>query len=188
MGKNTMMNKKSSLTILAVMVITGSLFMSKPAYAANGFFGGSNFFTGLVEFISQKFGLDKTKVQSVLQDYQKQKMATIIPRPTMTPQQQEDAEKKRFDVLVTQGKITNAQETAIIAELAALRAKYPFDQNTTPDKRKTQMQDIQKELQAWAHAQNIPLGYIMRVRGGFGEEIGNGGVRKGRDFQTGLHP
>ncbi len=175
-----MINKKSSLTILAVMVITGSLFMSKPAYASNGFFGGGNFFTGLVEFISQQFGLDKAKVQSVLQDYQKQRMATITPRPTMTPQQQEDTEKKRLDVLVSQGKITSAQETAIITELAALRAKYPFDQNTTPDKRKTQMQDMQKELQAWAQSQNIPLGYVMRVRGGFGEEINEGGTREGR--------
>ena len=34
--------------------------------------GGGNFFSGLINFISQKFGLDKTKVQSAMSDYRKQ--------------------------------------------------------------------------------------------------------------------
>ena len=176
-----MINKKKVVTIIAVTLIVGALFVSVPAYAADSGFKGGNFFSGLVEFISQKLGIDKTKVQSAVQEYQQQKKATITPRPTMSSQQQQDAEKKRLDLLVSQGKITQDQENAIITELKAMMAKYPFDKNATQDQRKTQITNMQNELKAWLQSpqgQEIDQTYVLPMlrRGGVGGRM-NGNFR-----------
>ena len=175
-----MKNKKRIITIFAVTLMTGSLFVSQPVHAANGGFIGGNFFSGLIQFISQKFGLDKTKVQTAVQDYQKQTKATITPRPTMSPDQQQAVEKKRLDPLVSQGKITGDQENAIIAELEAMRTKYTFDKNATPDQRKTQMTNMQNELKTWAQSQGIDSTYVVPA---FGQGRGPGGRMNGGGFR-----
>ena len=173
-----MMNKKKLVTLGTLAVIVGTLFVSRPAYAAEkGGFWGGNFFSGLVTFISQKFGLDKTQVQNAVQDYKKQTMATITPRPTMSPESKQTAEKKRLDTLVSQGKITTDQENAIIAELEAVQAKYKLDASAAPEQRKTQMQSIQSELKSWATSQGIDISYLMM--GGNGRGMG-GGMRGNR--------
>lgn len=173
-----MISKNKIVPVFAVALITGSLFIvSKPAYAANRGMWGGNLFSDLVTFISQKFGLDKTKVQNAVQDFKKQKEASITPRPTMSPQQQEDAEKKRLDPLVAQGKITQDQENAIIAELATLRATYKFDQNETPEQRKTQMTNMQDELKKWASDNKIDPQYVLSF--GRGRGMGEGKIEGG---------
>lgn len=185
-----MINKKHIVSVLTVALIAGSLFtVSKPAYAAQGGMRGGNFFSDFITFISQKFGLDKTQVQTAMQDFQKQKQAMIPPRPTLSPQQMQDAEKKRLDPFVTQGKITQPQEDAIIAELATLRAKYMFDANTTPDQRKTQMAAMQNELKTWEQAQGINPSYVMMF--GQGRGIGDGrmnGNFRGRGPRPSITP
>jgi len=81
-------------------------------------------------------------------------------------------EKTRLDALVTAGKITSDQETAIINELAALKTKYSATSMSglTPAQRKTQMTARRDEIVAWAKSQGIDSSYIM---GGFGigEEV-----------------
>ncbi|MCL4374787.1 hypothetical protein M1523_02910 [Patescibacteria group bacterium] len=172
------MNKKPWLSLIAVVLVTGTILsVSQPAYAANGWLGNNNVFSRLVEFISQKFGLDKTQVQNAVNDFKQQEKAKITPRPTMTPEDQQAREKKRLDNSVSQGKITQAQEDAIIAELNALKTKYPFSSTTTADQRKTQMQNLQNELQSWAQANgiNAKLIWPIGVGGGFvGEMRGMG--------------
>jgi hypothetical protein len=156
-----MIQKKKALSIIAGILMAGSIvFVSQPAFAATKNPGG-NFFSGLVEYIVQTFHLDKTQVQSAVQNYQQQKKATITPRPTMSPEQRTAAEKKRLDVLVSQGKINAGQETAILSELETLRGKYPVDQNVTPDQRRTQRQNMQNELKTWAESQKIDPRYVM---------------------------
>jgi polyhydroxyalkanoate synthesis regulator phasin len=155
-----MVTKKQILSTIASVVVIGSVVaVPVPAYAAgNGWFGGGNFFSKFVDFFAQKFGLDKTQVTNAMTDFR--------------TQQTKDREKKRLDPLVTQGKITADQETAIITELDALRAKYPFNpqDGKTPDQRNTDRQNMQNEWKAWAQANNIdptiagPVG--MRMMGG----------------------
>ena len=172
------------ISILAGTVIAGSVFtLSGSVYAANGTTGGGNFFSGLITFIAQKFGLDKTKVQTAVQDYQKQVKATITPRPTLTPQQMEETEKKRLDPFVTQGKITQAQEDAILAELTTVRSKYTFTANETQDQRKTQKTNMQNELKTWAQGQGIDPTYLMSPLG-----RGPGGGGKGPGFRGRMGP
>lgn len=169
------MNKKKAVSLIAVAVLIGSLFATtQSAYAANGGFLGGNFFTNFIHFLSQKFGLNLTtaQVQSAVQDFKQQRKAMITPRPTMSPQQQQDAEKKRLDPLVIQGKITTAQESAIIAELDLVRSENKFDPNETPAERKAQMTNIQNALTVWAKANSIDPTYM--TFGGMGRGIGRG--------------
>jgi len=87
-------------------------------------------------------------------------------------------EKTRLDKLVSSGKITADQETAIINELAALNTKYNLS-SLTGAQRKTQMQAMQAELKTWAASQSpsINLAYLMPFGGGFGGPRGGMGGR-----------
>lgn len=117
--------------------------------------------------ITQKFGLDQNQVQSVFDQFQKDQKQNRV-------QKNEDMQKKRLDQLVQQGKITSAQEQAIIDELASLKNKYNSDnlKNETVDQRKSQFQAMQDELKSWAKSQGIDPTYLMP---GFGM----GGFKRG---------
>jgi len=174
-----MKKQKITLSILILTVLATTLFVAPIAFA-QGTTNTSkpNFFQGLITYIEQKFGLNKDQVTQAVNDYKAQVKATITPRPTLTPDQIQAQEKARLDKLVTAGKITAAQETAIIAELAALNTKYNLS-SLTGTQRKTQMQAMQAELKTWATSNNINLANLMPFgmggpRGGMG---GKGGFR-----------
>jgi hypothetical protein len=182
-----MVSKKKILSIMVVFFMISPLLASlQPAYAANGLFGGGGFFSRLVDYIAQKFNLDKNQVQNAMTDFQKQEKANFSPRPrpSIDPQAIQDREKQRLDNLVKAGKITQDQENAIIAELASLREKYPFNtqNNLTQEQRKTQMQNMQTELKSWAQSNNIDFSYVL----GGGFEGRKGGI--GRGFWQGPKP
>ena len=147
-----MISKNKVLTAILVTVIgTFSLGVTQVHAQAN-----TNPFSGLIQFISQKFGLDQGKVQTAVTDYkntQKQQFK----------QTQQQNEKNRLDTLVKQGKITSNQEQAIITELTVLNTKYnPANfNNLTAAQRKQQRTDEQTEVNAWAKSQNIDPKYIL---------------------------
>jgi hypothetical protein len=163
------MKKQKLLVAISTIILTGTTFLAVPQIFAQSPANNQhlNFFQELVQFFSQKFGLDKTQVQSALTDFKNQQKANITPRPTFSPQQMTDREKTRLDQLVKDGKITTDQETAIINKLASLRTKYNLgSQNTlTADQRKTQTTNMRDEIVAWAKSQGIDSSYVM---GGFG--------------------
>ncbi len=173
------MNKQKILSSISAVILTGTALVATPQIYAQtpGTSPHMNFFQELVQFISQKFGLDQTQVQTAVTEFQQQKRATITPRPTLTPQQISDRDKTRLDQLVSSGKITSDQETAIINELAALRAKYNFrsSANLTPAQRKTQMTTMHDEIVAWAKSQGIDSSYVMGGFGAGGRGPGMGG-------------
>lgn len=171
------MHKNKFIPLLIIFLISGSLILTpKSAYAAYGHFGGGNFFTNFIEFISQKFGLDKTLVQNAVADFRKQEASKITPRPTMDPADWQAREKIRLDKLVSDGKITTAQEAAILAEMITLRAKYPFNPEKGDDRddRKKQMSGFQADWKAWATANNIDPNIVwpMGPKGIPGEKRG----------------
>ena len=168
-GENMNTQKKKISTAVLALVI-GLTIISQPIYAAGPGFFGSNFFSGFIDFISKQFNLNKTDVQTALKTYQAQRKVTITPKPSMSPEARQAAEKARLDKLVTQGKITGDQENAIIAILA----KYPQDPNATPEQRETQMTSMQNELKTWAASQKLDLNSILPM---FGFGKGRGGQR-----------
>jgi len=179
-----MKTKNKILSIVASFILVGSsVAVVKPTYAfSGGLFGSGSYFTKLVDFISQKFGLDKTQVQTAVNDFHAQQKATLTPRPTPSADDIKAQEKRRLDPFVTQGKITADQETAIIAELGAVRAKYPAVSGETPDQRKTRMTNIQTDLTAWAKANNVDSKYVLPMAGGRGMMGGERGkMGEGRE-------
>ena len=154
---------------MAVIVMLGAISTAAlPAYASDGSTGGGNFFSGLIQFISQKFGLDKTQVQTAISDYKTQYKQK---RPTPDPAKIDAMEKNRLDKLVSAGKITSDQESAILTELAALRAKYPMNiSGQTKEQRQQNVQNFQNDWKTWADSQGINPELIMP---------GPGGIRKG---------
>jgi transposase-like protein len=158
------MTTKKIVLPLAVAVLTmGTLFVTPEAHAQGFGGGGGNFFSGLIQFISQKFGLDKTQVQNAVNEYHQQNKANLTPRPSRSPEEIQASEQKRLDALVQQGKITSDQEKAILAELSSIRSKYNPDslKNLTPQERRTKMQGIRDELVAWAKSQGIDSSYVL---------------------------
>jgi competence protein ComGC len=157
------MIKQKLMTIFTALVILFAGVPSAiPAYASFGN-TGTNFFSDLIQFVSQKFGLDQAKVKSAVTEYQNQNRQKM-------QQNMQDREKTRLDALVTQGKITVDQKNAIIAEQAKLRAEYnSADQkNLTADQRKQQFQKKQEEIKAWAQSQGIDASYVMPFGGRMG--------------------
>ena len=180
-----MISKKILVPVFAFFVLLGgSLFIAPPAHAQGTNSGGGNFFSGMVQFIAQKFGLDKTQVQSAINDYHTQNKANITPRPTPSAQDLQTRDKTRLDKLVSAGKITTAQEQAILDELTSLRSKYKFDKSLTANQRKSQMQAMQADLKSWATSQGINPSYILMF--GMGGPGGRGMRRT--DGIWGLRP
>ncbi|MCL5970623.1 MAG: hypothetical protein M1450_03935 [Patescibacteria group bacterium] len=151
----------------AVISIFGSTFFAvMPAYASNGSFGGGNFFSGLIQFIANKFGLDQNQVKSAVTDYRNQQKQNIQAK-------MQNREKVRLDQLVKDGKITSDQEKAILNEIAALRTKYnPANiKGETLKQRQQNLQNMQNDWKNWASQQKIdpnlirPFGRGERMSG-----------------------
>lgn len=178
------MIRKDIIHVLALLVIAGSGLAAVPTAYAQSTPPPQhmNFFQEFIQFISQKFGLDKTQVQNAVTDFQNQKRASMAPRPTLSPDQIAAREKIRLDQYVKEGKITVDQEKAIIDELQVIRSKYRLDnlRNITPDQRHTQMQAMRDELINWAKTNGIDSSYILP--GMMGRGMGMGMEMKGRGW------
>jgi len=172
-----MKSKKLMVPLTMLVVLSSLLFIAPAAHAQSSGGSNTNFFSGLINYIAQKFGLDKTQVTSAVNDYKNQNKPT--PRPTLTPDQIQAREKARLDKLVSAKTITSAQEQLILDEETALRTKYnPANfKNLTPDQRKQQFQQEQTDIKTWATANNIDPKYLMPGFGGpmMGGMHGRGG-------------
>jgi hypothetical protein len=160
-----MLSKKIFIPLVVLTFISTMLFVV-PVTHAQGSTSNTqgNFFQGFVQFFAQKFGLDKTQVQSAVNDYRTQIRPKITPRPTPSAQDIQNREKSKLDKLVSQNKITAVQEQLILDELSALHSKYNFN-NLTPDQRRTKMQEMLNELKTWAQSQRINQGYVLPLIG-----------------------
>jgi hypothetical protein len=146
-------------TFVSVLMVGSVIALPVPAYASNGWLGGG-YFSGLITYIEQKFGLDKTQVQNAVNEYKAS--ITPSPRPTPNPQAMQTREKQRLDKLVSSGKITAGQETAILAEFVTLQAQD-----------KTNPKNMQNDWKIWATANGIDPTLVMPF-GGMGGRTDRG--------------
>lgn len=114
------------------------------------------FYSQLIDRIASAFGLDKTKVKTVVDQLHTEK------------KQEMDAKMKkgmttRLDAAVKAGKLTEAQKAAIIKKMDEEKA------NMTTKERKTAMEKKRTDMEAWAKSQGIDPSYLkfgMGRRGG----------------------
>lgn len=79
-----------------------------------------------------------------------------------TPNQITVEQKIKLDQFVKEGKINSFQETAIIGELALIRAKYSPEllRSLTPKERKAKITEMRNEIISWAKFNNIDSVYL----------------------------
>lgn len=165
------MNTKNTLAVLAVTGFLGlGILNSGAVYAQENVAVVSkpNFFSAVVDKISATFGLDKAKVQAVVDEVEKEHKATM--NTEMKKRQEE-----RLNKLVSEGKITEAQKTAIIKKHEEMRNNFNPEtfKNMTEEQRKAAMEKQHADLEAWAQSQGIDPEYLkmkihMKMGHGFG--------------------
>jgi hypothetical protein len=163
-GGEYMITKQKVFSFFAAMVLVLTpVVAAVPAYAATTTPVHQNFFQGLVQFIAQKFGLDKGEVQSAVDDFRTQHKEQV-------QSQLQTRENTHLDTLVSQGKITASQKQQILDEQAKLRSEYDPStfKNLTPDQRKQKFQQEQAEIQAWSKSTGIDAKYLRPGFMGFG--------------------
>ena len=106
-------------------------------------------YNGLAQGLANKFNLKQVDVQIFIVTYMQQR--------------QED----QFDQLVSQGKITKTQETAILKELLTARNQFfPVStRNMTPDQWQLAFQNEYNMLAVWAKSQGINSIYVIPFDG-----------------------
>ncbi len=124
--------------------------------------GGANSET-LIQRLVEKFGLKTADVQAVFDTVRSEHQA----------QMQKDM-AERYDELVQEGKLTEAQKYLITAKLAELNAQREAEKDTwkdlTPEERRAKMEARRSELEAWAKENGIDVQYVL----GFGRGMGRG--------------
>lgn len=156
-----LLSKNIIIPALALTIVGGTLLgVGQIAHAQS-----NNPYSGLVQAIAQKFGLDQSKVQAVVDDYRQQRHTYM--KQNMQQNMQQRLQSK-LDAAVKAGKITSAQEKAILDEVATLKNKYNPDslKNMTPAQRKQTLDQMRSELQSWAKSQGIDPSYVMMGRMG----------------------
>lgn len=161
------MKTKIIIPTLIISLIFSSFLLIKPVYAQESQPGPFGFFKNFFSQVAQKFGFKKNPVtdQQNFQDGQKdrpQGSPNGSPRsfPSGSPMSLENMLEERLDKLVSDGKITEEQKTAILAKIEALQAEYSLD-SLTGEERQEKMQEMMEKLKTWAQEQGIDQTYIM---------------------------
>ena len=162
--KTLITKKNAAFATLAFVAVSGATAFGVSRVSADT---GSQ--TTLVQMIAQKFGLNQSDVQSVVDQYRQNRQS-----------QMEAQFKTRLDQDVTAGKITAAQETLIINERQTLAANRQSQmanfKNMTQAQRQAAMQQNKQDVTTWAKQNNIDIQYLY---GGFGR------MGMGRGFGSG---
>lgn len=154
------MTKKQLLIPVMIATITGASFLGIGSVSAHGIDAGEN--SSLVKKIADKFNLNESDVQAVFKEV----------RDERATQMKTDLEN-RLNQAVTDGKITDAQKTAILKKLDELHQKKEANaanwKNMTQDQRRAAMQSERQELQEWAKANNLDLNLLLELGLGMGK-------------------
>ncbi|HUD11666.1 MAG TPA: hypothetical protein VMS08_04615 [Candidatus Saccharimonadia bacterium] len=158
------MIKKTIIIPLAVVAAIGAgVYGTSQASAASSTNSGQT----LAQRIASAFNLDPSKVQTVVNQYR------------ASQQSERDANyQDRLNQAVTNGKLTSAQESAIITEHNTLATQLQAAQNLTGSARTAAIKQVHQAAQAWASTNNVSMHWL----------IGSGHLRGGRMQMNGSNP
>ncbi|KKS26038.1 MAG: hypothetical protein UV36_C0007G0008 [Parcubacteria group bacterium GW2011_GWC2_42_6] len=134
--------------------------------------------SGLVETIANKFNLNASDVQQVIDEQRTQRQ-----QERQAGQQQQFTE--RLSEAVTSSKITQAQADLISAKRAEIAAEQADLDGKTQEERQALREQHREEMKQWMSENNIPENYMMMF-GGFGIGKGPGGRGNGEGNGNGL--
>jgi len=142
--------------------------------ATSGSIGSNNPMSKLVILIAQKFNLNETDVQNVVDEYKTQ-------MDTERESQQQTEFTARINKAVTDGKLTQAQADLIVAKMAELKTQEEAMRSMTPEERKTTMKERMDTMKQWMTDNNIPqefcpCGMGMGMGMKMGMDRGHGGI------------
>jgi type I site-specific restriction-modification system R (restriction) subunit len=162
-GGEYMISKKIVVPLLVAGVISGVSIFGVSLVNAQEI--NTHPMSGLVTRIAEKFGLDQSQVQTVVDQFHSEQQQTRL-------QDMQKREEERLSQLVNDGKITQAQKKAIIEKQKEMRTKYNPEtmKSMTMEERKAKMTAMQEEMKTWAAQQGVDLSLL---RQGFGK--GRGG-------------
>lgn len=155
------MNTKQKIAvgvIAGATVLTGLYGVStaKAATAATDF-------PPLVQKIVEKYNLNKDEVKTLVNQDRTERQA-----------EREKQKETRLTELVAAGKITEAQKTAILAKEKELEAKREEYKNLSVSERRSKMEAMHTEMQAFLKAQGIDESIMRGMGGPKGERGGMG--------------
>lgn len=147
-----MISKRILIPVFAVVVGGGSLLGVSTFVQAQT---GKTPFNGLAQTIAQKFNLNQSDVQTVINTYMQQQ------RQTMRQNMQKHLQNK-LNAEVQQGNLTSSQAASITTELATLKSQInPTTlKSMTQQQRQQVFQTQQSDLKSWAQAQGINVSLI----------------------------
>lgn len=189
-----MKTPKVTIPIMAVSVVAATILTITPVLAADEEVvqPKENFFIGLFHKIVNKFKFNfkvEKNGENSFGDL-KNPSGTPMAKPSGA-QEQQLTDEERLTKLVEEGIITEAQKTAILAELATLKSTYGQDvlKDLTEEERQEKLKEMQETMIAWAKAQEIDIQYMLaQPQNGMGQgqpgDMGQGSL----DNQQGRQP
>lgn len=160
-----MITKKTKIIVALAIIIGITAAGVGVMQAATNNNGRPNFMSNIVNAIAQKFNLNPTDVQQVVDEQQAQQKAQM-------DVQRQQSFTDRINKAVTDGKLTQDQANKILAEKASVDSQIAALKGKTGDDLKNAMKQIMDSEKQWATDNNIPQQYLMfgfgGGRGGFG--------------------
>ena len=156
-----LLQKKVMLPMAAVAAVAAAGFGASQVSAATSPTGTHQ---TLAQVIASDFHLDQSKVQSVINQYRSGNQAGAEARY-----------QQMLASAVSNGKITQAQESAILTEHNTLLEQETAAAAQTGSARRTAMQQVRADAKTWATQNNVPAYYLLGarpLRGGMRRDMG----------------
>lgn len=141
-----------SKVVLASILGTGLAASGFTAYAATTP-NPNGPMTNLVQAIAQRFNLNSTDVEQVVED-------TMASNRALRMAEQETAYQDRLNKALSLGKLTQEQVNKLLERHQTVKAERESLAGKTGDELRNALKTIQTENQTWAKDNNIPIEFL----------------------------
>lgn len=160
-----LLRKNILLSVLGLTLI-GGILIGVTSVSAQDATGKSS---SIIQKLAQRFNLQEADVKAVFDEEHQAR-----------PAQMKAALEQRLAQAVADGKITEAQKTAILSKFSEMKATKPNIgqfKDQTPEQRKQAMEQKKSELETWAKENGLTLETLQSLIGyggkGFGMRLGS---------------